>query len=272
MAPLKIDELYGDILCNIAKAGIPVHLSSEPTAGVTAPITLSGLLTGLHAEALGGLTLAQIVNPGTPVIYAISGSSPDLKTMGFVSGSVENGLINAGGSAIAQFLNLPNYTLGGNTDSKMVDVQNGYEKAISNLLVGLSGSNFIHGAAGITEFGTIISYKQYLIDNEILGMVMRAVRGIEVTDETIALDVYRKVGPGGNFMAHPHTVQWMRKEHFIPKLSDRQLRINWEKSGSPTIEEKARAMARDILKEHRPLGLPKGLNDKLKTTFPEIKP
>jgi trimethylamine--corrinoid protein Co-methyltransferase len=192
--------------------------------------------------------------------------------MGFVSGSVENGLISAAGTAIAQSLNLPNYTLGGMSDSKVVDVQNGYERAIINLLIGLSGSNFIHAAAGVTEFATLISYKQYVIDNEILGMIMRAVRGIEVTDETIALDVYRRVGPGGNFLADPHTVQWMRKEHFIPKLSDRQLRVNWEKSGKPTVEEKARAMARQILKEHRPLSLPKELNDKLKATFPEIKP
>ena len=272
VSPLKIDELYGDILCNLAKAGMPIHLSSEPTAGVTSPITIAGLLTGLTAEALSGLTLAQTINPGTPVIYAISGSSPDLKTMGFVGGAVENGLMSAGGTAIAQHLNLPNYTLGGMSDSKVVDIQNGYERSIINLLIGLSGSNFIHAAAGVTEFATLISYKQYVIDNEILGMVMRAVRGIEVTDETIALDVYRRVGPGGNFLADPHTVQWMRREHFVPKLSDRQLRVTWEKSGKPTAEQKAKAMAKQILKEHKPLGLPKALNDQLRKIFPEIKP
>ena len=214
------------------------------------------------------MTLAQIVNPGTPVIYAISGSTPDFSTMGFLSGTVENGLINAAGSAIAQNLNLPNYTLGGMSDSKVVDVQNGYERAISNLLIGLSGSNFIHAAAGLTEFGTMISYKQYVIDNEILGMIMRAIRGIEVTEETIALDIYREVGPGGNFLSEPHTVKWMRKEHFIPKLSDRQLREDWEKSGKPTVEKNAVAMAKQILKEHKPLGLSNDLNNQLKAEFP----
>ena len=86
------------------------------------------------------------------------------------------------------------------SDSKVVDTQNGYEKALTSALVALSGSNFIHDAAGLVEFASTASYKQYVIDNEIIGMVMRAVRGIEVTDETIAVDVYRRVGPGGNFL------------------------------------------------------------------------
>ena len=108
------------------------------------------------------------------------------------------------------------------------------------------------------EFASSASYKQYVIDNEIIGMTMRAVRGIEVTDETIALDAYRRVGPGGNFLADPHTIKWMRREHYLPRLSDRQLRINWEKAGSPTVEEKAVAAAKRILKDHKPSA---GLND-----------
>ena len=240
-------------------------------AVVTAPVTLAGLLAGLHAEALSGLTLAQIVNPGTPVIYAISGSAPHFLTLSFLGGAVENGLINAAGSAVAQYLNLPNYTLGGMSDSKVLDVQNGYEKAISNLLIGLAGPNFIHAAAGLTEFGTMISYKQYVIDNEMLGMIMRVIRGIEVTEETIALNVYREVCPGGNFLAESHTVEWMRKEHFIPKLSDRQLREKWEESGKPTAEKNAIAHAKQILKEHKPMGLSIDLNNQIKSKFPEIR-
>ncbi len=257
VSPLKIDDLYGDILYHIAQAGMPVAIPAEPLTGATSPVSIAGLLTGLHAETLSGVVLTQLVNPGTPVLYACTATSTDLKTMGYVSGSVEMGLINAGAAAMAQYLNLPNYTTAGMSDSKIVDTQNGYEKALTSTLVALSGSNFIHDAAGLVEFASTASYKQYVIDNEIIGMVMRAVRGIEVTDETMAVDVYRRVGPGGNFLADPHTVQWMRKEHYVPKLSDRQLRINWEKSGKPCVEEKAKAFAKKILKEHKPLGLPK---------------
>src|SRR4030043_1779919 len=117
------------------------------------------------------------------------------------------------------------------SDAKVVDAQNGYEEAVTDVLVALSGSNFIHDAAGLVEFASTASYKQYVIDDEIIGMAMRAVRGIEVTDETIALDVYRRIGPGGNFLSDIHPGQWMRKEHYTPQLSDRQLRINWEKQG-----------------------------------------
>lgn len=272
VSPLKIDDLYGDILCYIAKAGIPVAIPAEPLTGATAPVTIAGLLTGLHAETLSGVVLTQFINPGTPVLYACTATSTDLKTMGYLSGSVEMGLINAGAAAMAQYVNLPNYTTAGMSDSKIVDTQNGYEKAITNVLVALAGSNFIHDAAGLVEFASTASYKQYVIDDEIIGMVMRAVRGIEVTDETIALDAYRRIGPGGNFLADPHTVEWMRKEHYIPKLSNRQLRINWEKAGKPCVEEKAIAVAKRILRDHRPFGLPRELNDRLRSIFPEIKP
>lgn len=272
VSPLKIDDLYGDILYHIAQAGMPVAIPAEPLTGATAPVTIAGLLTGLHAETLSGIVLTQLVNPGTPVLYACTATSTDLKTMGYLSGSVEMGLINAGAAAMAQFLHLPNYTTAGMSDSKLVDTQNGYEKALTNALVALSGSNFIHDAAGLVEFASTASYKQYVIDDEIIGMVMRAVRGIEVSDETIALDAYRRVGPGGNFLSDPHTVAWMRREHYTPKLSDRQLRINWEKTGRPCVEEKAKAIAKAILKEHKPIGLPKEIQDQLRTMFPELKP
>jgi trimethylamine--corrinoid protein Co-methyltransferase len=272
VSPLKIDDLYGDILYHIAQAGMPVAIPAEPLCGATSPVTIAGLLTGLHAETLSGLALTQLVNPGTPVLYACTATSTDLRTMGYVSGSVEMGLINAGAALMAQHLNLPNYTTAGMSDSKIVDTQNGYEKGITNVLVALSGSNFIHDAAGLVEFASTASYKQYVIDNEIIGMVMRAVRGIEVSDETIALDAYRRVGPGGNFLSDPHTVHWMRREHYVPKLSDRQLRVNWEKSGKPYVEGKAKTIAATILTEHKPLGLPKELVDRLHQMFPAIRP
>ena len=272
VSPLKIDDLYGDILHHIAKAGIPVAIPAEPLTGATSPVSIAGLLTGLHAETLSGVILTQLVNPGTPVLYACTATSTDLKTMGYVSGSVEMGLINAGAAAMAQYVGLPNYTTAGMSDSKIVDTQNGYEKALTSALVALSGSNFIHDAAGLVEFASTASYKQYVIDDEIIGMVMRAVRGIEVSDETIAIDAYQRVGPGGNFLSDIHTVQWMRREHYIPKLSDRQLRINWEKSGKPIVEEKAKWIGKTILRDYKPLGLPKELNDRLRIMFPEIKP
>ncbi len=271
MSPLKIDATYGDLLCLIAEAGMPVAIPAEPLTGATGPVTLAGLLAGIHAETLSGLVLAQLIHPGTPVLYACTASSTDLRTMGYTSGSVEMGLINAGAAQMAQYVRLPNYTTAGMSDSKVVDVQNGYEKAMTNVLVALAGSNFIHDAAGLTEFAVTAACKQYVIDDEIIGMTMRAVRGIEVTDETIALDVYRRIGPGGNFLADPHTRQWMRREHFIPKLGNRQLREQWEEAGCPALEDRARARAREILASHQPLGIPADMDAQVRRAFPEIR-
>ena len=257
VSPLKIDDLYGDILYHIAKAGMPVAIPAEPLTGATSPVTIAGLITGLHAETLSGVVLTQLVNPGTPVFYACTATSTDLRTMGYVSGSVEMGLINAGAAAMAQYLNLPNYTTAGMSDSKVVDAQNGYEKAVTDVLVALSGSNFIHDAAGLVEFASTASYKQYVIDNEIIGMTMRAVRGIEVTDETIALDAYRRVGPGGNFLADPHTIKWMRREHYLPKLGDRQLRINWKRRGVPRWRRRRWPRRSGSSKSTSPWGFPR---------------
>jgi trimethylamine--corrinoid protein Co-methyltransferase len=271
MSPLKIDATYGDILCLAAEAGMPVAIPAEPLSGATGPVSIAGMLAGIHAETLSGLVLTQLVNPGTPTLYACTASSTDLRTMAYTSGSVEMGLMNAGAAQMAQFLKLPNYTTSGMSDSKVVDVQNGYEKAVTDILVALAGSNFIHDAAGLIEFALTASYKQYVIDDEIIGMTMRAVRGIEVSDETIALDAYRRVGPGGNFLTDPHTRQWMRREHFIPKLSNRQSRAQWEESGRPNIEQKARAKAKEILKSHKPLGIPRDLDEQVRRAFPQIR-
>ncbi len=270
MSPLKIDSFYGDLLVTIAEHGLPIAVPAEPLTGLTSPVTLAGALTGLHAETLAKIVIAQEVNPGTPIMYACTASSSDPRTMRYVTGSVEMGLINAAAAQMAQYLNLPNYTTSGMSDSKVVDAQNGYEKAMSTLMVALAGSNFIHDSAGLVEFAMTTSYKQLVIDNEINGMAMRAVRGIEVTKDTIALDVFKKVGPGGNFIAERHTSKYLRQEHFMPKLACRKPRGEWEEDGRHDIEYRAIEEAKRLMKEHKPLGLSKELRAKIGKLFPEV--
>lgn len=270
MSPLKIDRTYGDLVVEVAREGLPLAVPAEPLTGLTAPITLAGTLTALHAETLAKIVLAQLVNPGTPIMYACTASSTDPRTMRYITGSVEMGLLNAAATQMAQYLNLPNYTTAGMSDSKAVDAQNGYEKAISSLMVALAGSNFIHDTAGLVEFAMTASYKQYVVDNEINGMVMRAVQGIDVDDDTIALDLFRKVGPGGNFVAQRHTAKYVREEHFIPTLSDRTTRGEWAEKGRLDTEERAIELAKELLARHRTSPLPKELRHSLGKKFPEL--
>lgn len=250
VSPMKIDTKYGDLLVEVAQKGIPVVCPAEPLCGATSPITLAGSLVVQTADSLAGVMLSQIVNPGTPVIFGSVASSVDMNEFKYLAGSIEMGLLNAGGAQMAQFYQLPFYGTGGMSDSKVIDAQCGYESAMTNLLCALSGTNFIHDAAGLMEFAMTTCLEKYVIDDEILGMVMRALDGITVSEDTLAYDVIKQVGPGGNFVADNHTRQYMRTEHYYPRLSNRQSREEWVASGSKDISQAATEKVKELLADH----------------------
>jgi len=250
ISPLKMDGTYGDLLVPIAKSGIPVACPAEPLCGATSPVTLAGNLVIQTVDSLLGVMLTQIVNPGAPVIFGSVATSTDLTDLKYLAGSVEMGLLNAAGAQMAQFYKLPFYATGGMTDSKVLDAQSGYESAITSLLCALAGANFIHDAAGLMEFAMTVCCEKYVIDNEILGMVMRAVEGITVNDDTLAFDLIKEVGPGGNFVAARHTRRFMRSEHYQPSLSDRDSRDEWEAKGGETTWERAAERVEEIIDNH----------------------
>jgi len=249
ISPLKMDAQYGDLVIEIAQRGIPLVCPAEPLCGATSPITLAGNLVIQTADSLMGVMLTQIVKPGTPVIFGSVATNTNLSDFKYLAGSVEMGLLNAAGAQMAQFYHLPFYATGGMTDSKVLDAQSGYESAITSLLCALAGANFIHDAAGMMEFAMTACYEKFVIDNEILGMVMRAVAGIKVNDNTLAFDLIREVGPGGNFVAARHTRRFMRREHYRPSLSDQNSREEWEAKGGEAIWQKAGKKARRLIAE-----------------------
>ena len=247
ISPMKMDKQYGDLVVAIAQSGIPLVCPAEPLCGATSPVTLAGNLVIQTVDSLMGVVLTQIINPGTPVIFGSVATSTNLRNFGYLAGSVEMGLINAAGAQMAQFYKLPFYATGGMTDSKVLDAQSSYESALTSLLCGLAGANFIHDAAGFMEFALTACYEKFVIDNEILGMVMRAVEGIRVDDVTLAFDLIKQVGPGGNFVAAKHTRHFMRLEHYLPSLSDRLSREEWEAKGSKTTYDLATERVRQLL-------------------------
>ncbi len=269
ISPFIIDERYGDMITAAARSGIPVVCPSEPLCGATSPVTLAANIVVQTVDSLMGVMLTQAVNPGTPVIFGSVATNTDLRDLKYIAGSVEMGLLNAAGAQMAQFYKLPYYATGGMTDSKTLDAQSGYESAITNLLCALAGSNFIHDAAGLMEFAMTVCYEKYVIDNEILGMVMRAVDGIQVNVETLAYDLIKEVGPGGNFVTAKHTRNFMRKEHYQPLLSDRNRRENWEAGGSQATWQKAALRVKNILENHD-VRLPEDIRNKILENVPGI--
>ncbi|MBT3391191.1 MAG: trimethylamine methyltransferase [Chloroflexi bacterium] len=272
ISPLLVDETYGDIMIEVARRGLPLAVPCEPMTGSTSPVTLAGNLAMFAADTLAGVTLTQLANPGTPVLSGYVGTITDLRTMGYLSGAIESGLLNAGAAQLAQHWNLPFYATAGMSDSKTIDVQTGYESAMTTLLVALSGANYIHDAAGLMEFAMVASYEKYVIDNEIIGMALRALRGIEVTPETIAADLIHEAGPGGYFLKAKHTVKHMRSEFFFPQISDRNLREDWLEMGALDARQRANLRAREILNEHRPEPIPAAIDEIIRAEFDVIMP
>lgn len=268
MSPLKLDCHYTELMLEGVRAGIPVACPSEPLCGATSPVTLAGNLAIQAADSLAAVVLAQIANPGAPVIFGSVATSTDLRDMKYLSGSIEGGLINAGAAQVAQYFQLPYYATAGMSDAKVLDAQCAYESALTSMLAALAGANFIHDAAGLMEFALTVCLEKYVIDNEILGMVMRAVQGIQVTDEKLGFEVIRQVGPGGNFVAEEHTVRHMRDEHYIPELSDRDSREEWEKKGRKTTLDRASEKVSEILEAHKPLPLDSDIEQYILDTIP----
>ncbi len=253
VSPLKFATDVTTLLIETCRQRIPVVLSAAPMAGSTAPVTLAGMLAQLNAEQLAGLALTQLAQPGCPVLLGPIPATADMRSGKYLGGSVELGLTNAAITQLAHFYQVPIYNSAGMTESKIPDIQAGMEKAQSLIQVALAGANFIHHAAGMLENMSTIAYEQFVIDNELLGMAMRAVRGIEVNDDTLALEVIDRVGPGGHYLMDKHTMRYMRTEHYYPSaVFDRQGREMWEKAGATDAWTRAKEVARRILAEHRP--------------------
>jgi trimethylamine--corrinoid protein Co-methyltransferase len=269
ISPFTLDTGYGDLIVQAAQSGIPVVCPSEPLCGATSPVTLAANLAVQTVDSLMGVILTQAVNPGAPVIFGSVATNTDLRDYKYIAGSVEMGLLNAAGAQMAQFYKLPYYATGGMTDAKTLDTQAGYESAMTNLMCALAGSNFIHDAAGLMEFAMTVCYEKYVVDNEILGMVMRAVEGIRVNEETLAYDLMKEVGPGGNFVTAKHTRRFMRKEHYQPTLSDRNSRKDWKAAGSPVTWERAAIRVKEILAAHS-VHLPEDVRARVLAEVPGI--
>lgn len=271
MSPLLMEVTYTDFLIEVAKYGLPLATPSEPLAGANSPVTLAGTITLNNAESLAGLILTQLINPGNPTIYGSTSSIMDMRTGTYMAGNIESALINAGCAQMAQFYKIPIYGTGGMSDSKVVDAQAGFESANTAMVVALSGCNYIHDAFGLLEFCTTLSYEKMVIDNDSVGMALRAVKGVTVNKETLAVDIIEEVGPGGHFLDHEHTVKHVRDEFYFPQIADRQQRMVWEKGGSKDAFTRAHEEARRLLEEHQPLGFSEDVEKMLREKYKDIK-
>lgn len=232
-----------------AERRIPAIYTPGPILGATAPVTLAAGLALSVAEFLAGMVVSQLKRPGAPLIMGGVISPMDMRTTIFTYGSPELHLLTAAIADIAHWMRVPVFSTAGCSDSKVFDEQAAVEATLSIMAAGLSGGNLIHDV-GFLESAMTGSHEMVVLSDEVVGMVKRFLAGVRVDDETLALDVIREVGPGGNFLAHDHTARHLRKELWFPGLMDRSRYPAWQQEGCKTLRDRVRERVAEILATH----------------------
>ena len=272
ISPLLFERDRVDVLLEICRSGHPFQVYTIPSAGGTSPATLAGTLVITVAELLAGLVLTQLVKPGVPVRLMAYPSIIDQRYGSFTFASPEKVLMAAAMAQMFKYYMLPHAVHGATTRANVLDAQAGYETGIFNMFTALSGSEMIIECTSSALEDTVLSvYEQAVIGNEICNMVYRILRGIEVNPETLAVDVIRETGPGGQFLTHNHTFEHFKFENWDAKLSNRMARDEWMESGSLDIAAKAREEVKRILATHHPKPLEADVQRKLQQIVEEAE-
>ena len=269
VSPLR----YGTDNCEVAIASIemnaPVWVVIAPQSGATAPAALAGSLVQVLAETLASLLLIDLIKPGHPVIFGPWPFVTDLRTGSFSGGSGEEALMSAASAQITNHYGLASSVGAGMTDSKLPDAQAGYEKGITVAMAALAGCNNVSESSGMMASLMGCSYESLVIDNDMLGMIMRVVRGIEVNEETLSYRAIKETVEGeGHFLRDPQTLSLMKSEYLYPNLADRSTQEEWESEGSPDIRQRAEKQAREILNSHYPVYIDEKIDKKVRDNFP----
>ena len=270
VSPLQMDQAQAEGLLICAEYRQPVAIAPEAIAGMTAPVTLAGLLAQENAAILAHITLAQIFRPGTPVFYGTVSTVGNMRNGTVALGSVETGLITAGSVQMARYYGLPCRSVGAATESKREDLQAGAERMATLLPAVLAGVNYIT-CAGTLDSTMLESHALLLLDDDFCGAAARLARGIEVNADSLALDLIKKTGFAGNYLSESHTTKNFRRELFMPKLLPREPSEAWEKAGSRLAIDLARERARELLAKHQPYTLDPAIEQELEAFRQSVK-
>ncbi len=248
VSPMRYGEDAVEVTVACIKRGVPINAIIAAQSGATAPATPAGFIVQSTAETLAGLILVNVFARGYPVIFSNWPLVIDLRTGAFSGGGGESSILNAAAAQVSNWLGLPSGVASSMADAKAVDAQMGAEKAMSALACGLAGANMIYESAGMTASLLGASFEAFILDDEMLGHVHRAVRGIEVTEETLGMDAIREAVLGeGHFLGGDDTMASMSRDYFYPLLADRDPPVTWEEKGAPDAWSIAREKAREIL-------------------------
>jgi len=249
---------------------VPIVYLGGGTAGSTAPVTGAGTLIITLAGMLSGLAIIQVKKRGAAVCVGGVPQAMDLRTGRPAYGSPEMSLLSAALADVSRWLGVPFMGTAGASEAKTLDLQAAIESTIQVVLSGLSGATLVHDV-GFLDCADIGSLESLVMNDEIIAMVRRIMRGVEVSDETLMLDLIDRVGPGGEFMSERHTAKHCRAEIWTPTLMNREPWVNWEAAGAQTMLDRIRAKLREILATHQPPPLPEGVAEKIEAILQEAE-
>ncbi len=272
--PLKFAEDACRCLEAGVRGGMPVLLLAAGQAGATSPAALAGAVVQEIAECLAGLIYVNLIVPGHPAIFGPWPFVSDLRTGAMSGGSGEQAVLMAACAQMAHFYDLPGGVPAGMTDSKVPDAQSGYEKGYTEALLALAGGNMIYESAGMHASLLGFCLESLVIDNDMIGSIMRTVRGMEVTPESLSIETMRQVcteGPG-HFLGHQQTLELMQAEYVYPEVGDRSSPKEWAEQGATNISQRAAKRVATTLSEHFPNHIDPKIDAQIRERFNILLP
>ena len=254
-SPLRLDGPMSDGLIAMAQAGQPVIATPFTLSGAMAPSTLAGALAQQHAEALFVVALAQIVNPGTPMVYGGFTSNVDMRSGSPAFGTPEYVQAQIATGQLARRVGLP-WRTSNVTGSAVVDAQAAYESSMSVWGAVMSGASILYQGAGWLEGGLTASFEKLILDAEILQQMAQVLQPLVVDDETLGIEAIAEVGPGGHFFGSPHTIARFETAFYQPMLSDWRNFEAWVEDGSRTATQRANTIWKRLLAQFEPPPMP----------------
>ncbi len=262
-SPRRLDDRMLGALKAYAKARQAVIITPFILSGAMAPVSIAGTVAQLNAEALAGIVLAQMINPGTPVVYGSFQTNIDLQSGAPVFGSPESQLALYASAQLARHYGLPFRSGGMFASSKIPDAQAAYESVMVMLPATLARANFVLHAAGWLENGLTAGYEKFILDCQLLGMYHKLLQGLDLSDEGMAMDAIRDVPPGGHHLGTDHTIRHFRTAFYRTDLFDYNSFEQWAEEGSLDAAQKANAEWKRLLKSYEPPPLDTAVDEAL---------
>lgn len=267
--PLHFPEFAASNLVELARAWVPTEIVSMPLSGVASPVTLAGSIVQHAAETISAITIHQLAQPGAPVVWGGAPAIFDMRSGVTAMGAVETCMLNAGCACIGKALGLPTHGYLIGSDSKTLDAQAGQESGIAAMIGALAGINMISGA-GMLDSLACHSPEKLLLDAESIAMARRFREGVRATTDSLALEMFRKVGAQGEFLKLPETRRFFRDEQYIPgKVIDRGSLRSWETTGKKDAFVRAKERVDELVSAYRKPSLPSQVDQELRSIVEE---